>query len=336
MAYFALMVQQWLHEYQDRCSGTSREYARLRQYRLNNLNEWHVSWIVNTLPLLLQASLSLFFAGLLILLWNFNSTVATFASALVGVVMFAVLLLTILPVIWSHCSFLTPPGDALLYAVQWTEYVIKATTVCLCAIVIWFASVLSRYNATVAPRFLALSTWWLEWKRHVRDAQMEIFPTRHHQQLVTTHNSSSKLDVDMIVDGYHTTMSLDHASTLVPILIGLNPDEVDRCLTRIHEISRRHHSRSERMRDISVELQKPFEPAHRWSSYLGEGFRELDGQQRRTVLFMLSAAVMARGDGTTSALNDLADIFDNNDDACQAMGWDSLEYGTWTMYVYGK
>ena len=327
MAYFALMVQQWLHEYQDRCSGTSREYARLRQYRLNNLNEWHVSWIVNTLPLLLQASLSLFFAGLLILLWNFNSTVATFASALVGVVMFAVLLLTILPVIWSHCSFLTPPGDALLYAVQWTEYVIKATTVCLCAIVIWFASVLSRYNATVAPRFLALSTWWLEWKRHVRDAQMEIFPTRHHQQLVTTHNSSSKLDVDMIVDGYHTTMSLDHASTLVPILIGLNPDEVDRCLTHIFEISRRHHSLSERTRDISIELRTPFDSEYGWSAYRVKGFGNLDLEQRHTLIFMLSATVVAQGGGTIPALNDLADIFSYSSDACQEMEWGTLEHG---------
>ncbi|KAM5540804.1 hypothetical protein V8D89_005448 [Ganoderma adspersum] len=330
VAYFALMVQQWLHEYQDRCSGTSREYTRLRQYRLNNLNEWHVSWIVGSLPVLLQASLSLFFAGLLVLLWHFNSTVAIFASALVGVVMFTVLLLTVLPVIRSHCSFLTPPGDALFYALQWTEYGIKAASVRLGSLVVWVATILSRCDIITTGQSGTLTTLWMKWTEHTADPEKHIFPTRHHQQLATTHKSSSKLDVDMIVDGYHTTMSLDHASTLVPVLIDQTPDEVDRCFTRIFEISRRHHSLSERTRDISIELRTPSK--HGCPFYRVEGFGSLDLQQRQTVIFMLSAAVMAHGSGTIPAVNDLADIFDNNGDACQEMKWDTLEHGAYTRY----
>ena len=324
VAYFCLMVQQWLREYQDRCSGTSREYTRLRQYRLNNLNEWHVSWIVGSLPVLLQGSLSLFFAGLLVLLWHFNPTVAKFASALVGAVMLTVLLLTILPVIRSHCSFLTPPGDALLYTLQWTEYGIKAASVRLGSLVVWAATVLSRCDVITTGQSGTLTALWMKWTEHAADPEKHIFPTRHHQQLATTHKSSSKLDIDMIVDGYHTTMSLDHASTLVPVLIDQAPDEVDRCFNRIFEISRRHHSLSERTRDISVELRKPFE--HGWLSHLND-FGSLELHQRHTVIFMLSATVMAHGDGTITALNDLDGIFRDNSDACQKMEWDTLAHG---------
>ena len=324
VAYFALMVQQWLREYQDRCTGTSREYARLRQYRLNNLKEWHVSRIVGILPVLLQVSLSLFFAGLLILLWHIHSTVATFASALVGVVMFTVLLFTVLPAIWSHCSFLSPPGNILLYALQWTEYVIKYASVWLCSVVVWASSFFSQYNKAVAHQSHALAGWWMEWKKHVSDAHIHIFTTRHHEELATTHKSSSKLDVDMIIDGYHTTMSLDHVSILVPVLIDLSPQEVDRCFKAIREISDRHHSKAEQTRDFSAELRRPFR--HGWSSHLKK-FGHLTLQQRQTVVFMLSATVMAHGAGTIPALNDLADIFRDNSDACQEMEWHTLEHG---------
>ena len=327
VAYFSLMVQQWLHQYdQDKFSGTSREVTRLRQYRLNNLIqiEWRISWIVAILPVLLQTSLSLFFAGLLILLWHFNYTVAIFASALVGVVMFCVLLLTILPVIWSHYSILSLPESALIYVLQWTEYAIKATSVWLCTLVVWVASVLSLYNETIVNRSHTPILWWTKWREHISNAHIHIFPTRRRQELATTNTSSSKLDVDMIVFGYDTTMSLDHASTLVPILMDLSPDEVDRCFTLISDISRRHHSSSERERDFSIELRRPFK--HGWSSHLKK-FGHLTLQQRQTVVFMLSAAVMAHGNGTIPALNEMDAIFRDNSDACQEMEWHTLKHG---------
>ncbi|PIL35104.1 hypothetical protein GSI_02892 [Ganoderma sinense ZZ0214-1] len=272
VAYFALMVQQWLREYQNRCSGTSREYARLRQHRLNNLIAWHVSWIVGILPVLLQASLSLFFAGLLVLLWHFHSTVTIFASALVGIVMFIVLLLTILPVLRSDCSYVSPPGIPLLYAKQSIMFVVNAASVWLFSLVVFGAPLLPRCVNITDAQLSVLNDWWIKWQHNISHAH--IFTTRHGEELAITHKSSSKLDVDTIIFGYHATMSLDHVSTLVPILIDQTPDEVDRCLTSICELRNRHHSILERARDISIELRKPFK--HGWSSYLGESFRLLD------------------------------------------------------------
>ncbi|KAI0714663.1 hypothetical protein C8Q76DRAFT_599205, partial [Earliella scabrosa] len=49
-ASIALMVKQWLHEISIGVSGTSRESARIRQYRLNSLKRWRVGGIVIIIP----------------------------------------------------------------------------------------------------------------------------------------------------------------------------------------------------------------------------------------------------------------------------------------------
>ncbi|KAI0640224.1 hypothetical protein C8Q77DRAFT_1018419, partial [Trametes polyzona] len=49
-ASVALMVKQWLHELSVGLSGTSRESARVRQYRVNSLRRWQVGGIVIVIP----------------------------------------------------------------------------------------------------------------------------------------------------------------------------------------------------------------------------------------------------------------------------------------------
>ena len=59
------MVKQWLHELSIGVSGsgTSRESARVRQFRLNSLRRWRVGGIVIIIPILLQLALFLFLAS---------------------------------------------------------------------------------------------------------------------------------------------------------------------------------------------------------------------------------------------------------------------------------
>ncbi|RPD63459.1 hypothetical protein L227DRAFT_467865, partial [Lentinus tigrinus ALCF2SS1-6] len=112
-ASVGIMVKQWLNEYNSGLSGTSRQIARLRQLRLNSLQRWHVKEIVAVLPVLLQIASALFFAGLLILLWQLNRTVAIVASVLVGVLAFFSISTIVLPSFATHCSYLSPPSRAL-------------------------------------------------------------------------------------------------------------------------------------------------------------------------------------------------------------------------------
>ncbi|TFK86569.1 hypothetical protein K466DRAFT_443009, partial [Polyporus arcularius HHB13444] len=102
-ATIALFVKQWLHE--ATVQGTSRESARLRQYRLNGLHRWRVGTIVVALPILLQVSSVLYLAGLVILLWTLHTTVAAITSTLVAIVFTSFLTVTILPVLKNDCPY---------------------------------------------------------------------------------------------------------------------------------------------------------------------------------------------------------------------------------------
>ncbi|TBU21969.1 hypothetical protein BD311DRAFT_743259 [Dichomitus squalens] len=86
-ASIGILVKQWLHEYEAGISGTSVEIARLRQYRLNHLEKWRVAEIIAILPVLLQVSLALFLAGILVLLWHLHPTVASVASTLISLLL---------------------------------------------------------------------------------------------------------------------------------------------------------------------------------------------------------------------------------------------------------
>ncbi len=97
-ASIALMVKQWLHQLRVRLSGTSRDSIWLRQYRLNGILKWQVSSIIVLLSILLQLALFLFLTGLVILLWTLHGTVAAVTSALVSVLIFFSITVTVLPV----------------------------------------------------------------------------------------------------------------------------------------------------------------------------------------------------------------------------------------------
>ncbi|KAG2008223.1 hypothetical protein CC2G_013677 [Coprinopsis cinerea AmutBmut pab1-1] len=108
-----ILCKQWLREYQ-RYEGLSpKEAFPVRQMRYEGLLRWHVPTMLSCLPLFLQASLILFFAGLLDLLWSIHNVVATVVSLLVGITMLFIITTTILPFsqYLFHFSRLNPTVD---------------------------------------------------------------------------------------------------------------------------------------------------------------------------------------------------------------------------------
>ncbi|PIL23266.1 hypothetical protein GSI_14576 [Ganoderma sinense ZZ0214-1] len=120
-ASIALMVKQWLDQLRVGLSGTSRDSARLRQYRLNGILKWQVGSIIVVLPILLQLALLLFLAGLVVLLWTLHPTVAAVTSALVGVLVLFSITVTILPTFQWDCAYLSPQALFVheLFRFQW-------------------------------------------------------------------------------------------------------------------------------------------------------------------------------------------------------------------------
>ncbi|ESK93843.1 hypothetical protein Moror_13093 [Moniliophthora roreri MCA 2997] len=72
---FALLCEQWLREHMRETAAytrTTAESLALRQLRRDSLEKWRVPQIIALTPILLQAALLLFFAGIIVLAWSLN------------------------------------------------------------------------------------------------------------------------------------------------------------------------------------------------------------------------------------------------------------------------
>lgn len=124
-ASYVAIMRQWLHQYSSGLSGTSRETARLRQYRYESVQNWRVPEIVVMLPVLLQLALVLFLAGLLILLWNLYPSVALAASILIGILLTFTILTTVIPAVRADCCYQSAQVFCFFLAVQYTGGLVR-------------------------------------------------------------------------------------------------------------------------------------------------------------------------------------------------------------------
>ncbi|KAJ3011374.1 hypothetical protein NUW54_g2196 [Trametes sanguinea] len=124
-AFVGTLVLQWLKTFCGELPGDSRLTAWLRQSRLNNLDKWHVERFARAVPVLLQVSLILFLAGLLVLLWTLNTLVFAIVCALAAVLTFVLGGTAILPLIRSTCAYLSPQTFALYLIGRYTLYVVR-------------------------------------------------------------------------------------------------------------------------------------------------------------------------------------------------------------------
>lgn len=79
-----ILCKQWLREYQRYENLTAKQAFPVRQMRYEGLVGWRVPAIISFIPLLLQAALILFFAGLLDLLWSLQHVVASVVTVTIG------------------------------------------------------------------------------------------------------------------------------------------------------------------------------------------------------------------------------------------------------------
>ncbi|ESK89192.1 hypothetical protein Moror_5199 [Moniliophthora roreri MCA 2997] len=97
---FALLCKQWLREHRrDTLTRSQAETLALVQLRRDSLEKWGVASIPSALPILLEVSLLLFFAGLLELLWISNHIVFALATVAVGLSAGMYFITTVLPTI---------------------------------------------------------------------------------------------------------------------------------------------------------------------------------------------------------------------------------------------
>jgi len=93
-----ILGKQWIREYQKDISVSPCDAARVRQMRFDALQRWRVPQIMAALPVILLIALMLFFAGLLVQLWNISDkTTAAAVLVIVALTVLLVILTTTVP-----------------------------------------------------------------------------------------------------------------------------------------------------------------------------------------------------------------------------------------------
>jgi len=93
-----ILGKQWIREYQKDISVSPCDAARVRQMRFDSLQRWKVPQIMAALPVLLLIALMLFFAGLLVQLWNIgDKSTAAAVLVIVAVTVLLVIITTVVP-----------------------------------------------------------------------------------------------------------------------------------------------------------------------------------------------------------------------------------------------
>lgn len=204
-ASIGIMVKQWLKEYKMGLYGNSREVARRRQHRLNNLQKWQVAAIVALLPILLQISLFLFLAGLVVFVRSIHPTVALVVLILVTLLLAFQFGTTALPAIYSSCCYYSPQAYAAFLVRKAIQQLVLATYLLFsCSFVLvvriitcvfdsltwmYWAQAMDdfAYRCTFCAMDVANRKWRVIWKGHEEDEATK---------------SSMQLDSDMMLAAY--------------------------------------------------------------------------------------------------------------------------------------
>ncbi|OCH84170.1 hypothetical protein OBBRIDRAFT_839909 [Obba rivulosa] len=125
-ASIGILVKQWLGQYSSGLSSTSRNGARIRQFRYDSLHTWRVIDIMTLMPVLLLGALVLFLAGLMELLWTVQNTVAIVTTILASLLLLFTLITTILPTFVADCAYQSPQALLFFLTVQTAKQPLKA------------------------------------------------------------------------------------------------------------------------------------------------------------------------------------------------------------------
>ncbi|KAI0760436.1 hypothetical protein C8Q74DRAFT_1296310 [Fomes fomentarius] len=229
-ASIALIVKQWLQEVIVGLSGTSRDSARLRQYRLNGLLKWRVGTIVVALPILLQVALILFLTGMVILLWTLHHTVAAVTSSLVGTLFAAFVVVSMTPVFKWDCFYRSPQAFAL-YTMIRVGYNTSKRVLDRLFHMIWMIDIRFRGRLDTSSFFCRLSA---------RIHHLADIPTWHGREQVTIASETGKLDRSIATTAYTTTLSPNYLERMHVILPDLPHDQLDVALQDIFNVCDNH------------------------------------------------------------------------------------------------
>ena len=125
-ALLATMVQQWARRYQrvahPRCSPHKK--ARIRAFYKRGVEELHIPWMIELLPVLLHISLFLFFGGLSVFLFNVHLTIFKVVTTWIGLCVIMYACLTFLPIIRKDSPYSAPLSASVSFCLTGIRYLV--------------------------------------------------------------------------------------------------------------------------------------------------------------------------------------------------------------------
>jgi hypothetical protein len=123
-ALAATLVQQWARNYllTTQLPSSPQRRARVRTYLFQGVQRFRLGTVVDTVPVLLHASVFLFFAGLVQFLFQVNNSLAYALLCCVIVYAKAYVVLTVLPLFRRDCPYHTPMSGPLWRASQALQF----------------------------------------------------------------------------------------------------------------------------------------------------------------------------------------------------------------------
>ena len=163
-ASLSMLVKQWLREFLAVEWLSPQERLRAHQYRKFGLEKWKVLEIAAVLPMLLQVSLGLFFAGLCFFIASFDGRMARTTVSLVTGWAFFVIATTLLPLCSPRCPYKMPLLKSVMRAARRrvTMPIRRSLTVLLAQSAAYLRSsivLVARFRAVPAAQS---TTYWLQ------------------------------------------------------------------------------------------------------------------------------------------------------------------------------
>ena len=124
-ALLATLLHQWARRYikitRPRYSPHKR--ARIRAFFAEGVEKLHLPWAVEALPTLLHLSLVLFFAGLLVFLFNIHHTVFSFVAWWIGICAAVYACITFMPMLRHDSPYYAPLSSTAWFVVTGALFV---------------------------------------------------------------------------------------------------------------------------------------------------------------------------------------------------------------------
>ena len=122
-AYLAVLTRGWLRDFDRswKSSNVPEERARKREMRLQGLRRWKLHWVVALLPLLIQASLVLYFISLILMLLNLYRPIAYPTLVILAGGFFFYLSMIVISTLDTNAPFTSLDSKVLQALIRWSR-----------------------------------------------------------------------------------------------------------------------------------------------------------------------------------------------------------------------